>query len=253
MSLDRASLVASVAFHVVALVLLWAAPIFQDDPVLYEVVHVQIYSPPPTPAPLDEETAPPEPDDELIVETPDPEPPAEEPEPEIPEPLPVEPDPEPEAPADEPEPDEPPPPEPSDPDPPTDPPPPTTEPPPEDAPPSAETEARENAEEGGLDMNVRQEAFSRDYPEYYDNLVVQIRRCFRPPSGNREAMVSFVVLRDGTTDEIGMARSSGSAIFDLAAQEATECAGKNGRLGPLPDDYPLDVLPVRFRFSPSRR
>lgn len=255
MSLDRASLAASVALHLVAVTLLWAVPLFRDDPVLYEVVSVQIYSPPPVPAPPAEETAPPKPEDELIVETPDPEPPAEEPQPATPEPEPepVAPEPEPEPPPDQSEPGEPPPPDPSDPEPPADTPPPTTEPPPDDADAAAETEANEDAEEGGLDINVRQEAFSRDYPDYYANLVAQMRRCFRPRGQNHEATVSFVILKDGTTDEIGMARSSGSFVFDLAAQEAVECAGKSGRLGPLPDEYPLDVLPVRFRFSPPRR
>ena len=265
MSLDRASLAASVALHLVAVTLLWAAPLFRDDPVLYEVVSVQIYSPPPVPAPPAEETAPPKPEDELIVETPDPEPPAEEPQPAPPEPEPepVAPEPEPEPPPDQSEPDEPPPPDPPDPEPPADTPPPTTEPPPEDADAAAETEANEDAEEGGLDINVRQEAFSRDYPDYYANLVGQIGRCFdasldRSSRGlargqNHEATVSFVILKDGTTDEIGMARPSGSFVFDLAAQEAVECAGKSERLGPLPDEYPLDMLPVRFTFSPQRR
>ena len=251
MTLDRTSLVASVLIHVATLVVLLVAPISRDD-VLYEVVNIQIYSPPPAPAPPEEETAPPEPEDELIVETPEPEPPAEEPEPE-PEVAPVEPEPEPEPPPEEAAPEDPPVQETPVDEPPADPPPPTTEPPPEEAEAAAETESREDAEEGGLDIDVRQEAFSRDYPDYYGNIVVQMRRCFRPPSQTREATVSFVVRRDGTTGEIDVARSSSSFVFDLAAQEAAECAGKSGRLGPLPDDYPLEVLPILFSFSPKRR
>ena len=251
MTLDRGSLVASVSVHVLGFALMLAASIFREDDVLYEVVSVQIYSPPPEPAPPAEEPAPPEPEDELVVETPDPEPPAEEPEPE-PEPPPVEPEPEPVEPEPEPE-------EPEVEDPPAEEPPPDAPPPPPDAIPSEEaetppeTEERDEAEEGGLDVNVRQEAFSRDYPEYYENVVVQMRRCFRPPSETREATVSFSIRRDGTTAEIDMARSSGSFVFDLAAQEAAECVGKSGRLGPLPDEYPLERLPILFRFSPKRR
>lgn len=259
MTLDRGSLIASVSVHVLGFALMLAVSIFREDEVLYEVVSVQIYSPPPEPAPPEpeDEPAPPEPEDELVVETPDPEPPAEEPEPEPP-PVEPEPEPEPEEPEPEPEP-EPVPEEPEVPDPPAEDPPPDAPPPPPDEIPSEEAETppeaeeREDAEEGGLDVNVRQEAFSRDYPEYYENVVVQMRRCFRPPSETREATVSFSIRRDGTTAEIGMARRSGSFVFDLAAQEAAECVGKSGRLGPLPDEYPLERLPILFRFSPKRR
>ena len=92
----------------------------------------------------------------------------------------------------------------------------------------------------------------RDHPAYYDNIIRQIERCFRAPdAGNHEAVVQFMIQEDGSITEIGMAQRSGSFVFDLAAQEAIECAGRPGRLGPLPQGYPWDVLPIQFRFRPG--
>lgn len=242
--LDRGSFLCSISIHAVALAVLWLGPALQDQPVTYETVRVEVYSPPPLPAPPAEEIAPPEPEpeDELVVETPEEQPPQPEPEQAAPDPAelpPEETQAEDEAPV--PEPPETKPPEPD-----------SADTPSENAAP-VEAEESDDATEDGADINVRQDAFRRDYPVYYANVVVQMRRCFRSPSQNREAIVSFVILRDGSTAEIGIARSSGSYVFDHQAQEAAECAGRGGRLGPLPDDYPMDALPILFRFSPRRR
>lgn len=256
--LDRRSFWASASAHAVVLVfLLWVAPALRQEAVAYEVVRVSFASPPPTPA--DEEVLP-APEDELVIETPQPEPepaPPEEdpvPEPALPEPSPPEPE---EEAAPEP------PPEP-DPAPPVAPPEEESPPPaPPDTPPAEEprdaqaapTEDAENAEDDGRDVAARMEGLRRDYPEYYANIIVQMERCFRGRSrGSRlEVVVTFKIARDGSTSEIDVERSSGSFAFDLDAQGAAECAGKAGRLGPLPEDYPWAFLPVQFTFSPRTR
>ena len=139
--------------------------------------------------------------------------------------------------------------------PPDDTPPPEEEPPPDEAPAPAETEEteEEDAAEGGEDLNVRQEAFVSDHPVYYENIIRQIHRCFRwQGEGGYEAVVTFVIPRDGSTSDIDVAESSGNFAFDLEVHGAVECAGNQGRLGALPDDYALDFLPIRFTFSPSK-
>ncbi len=126
-----------------------------------------------------------------------------------------------------------------------------TPPPAEEPPAPTETEAEPTDEAGGEDINVRLEGLRRDYPAYYGNIIVQIRRCFRPPDGQpREATIRFLIHRDGSTSDYQTVRSSGSFAFDAEAQGAVECAGRPGRIGPLPEDFPWDVLPIEFTFSP---
>ncbi len=233
--LDSRSLGLSLAIHVVAFVLLiWVIPALRPDPIVFEAVEIRVVSAPPIAAPKPEEEVPPVPEEELVVETP--EDPVEEEE----APIPAE--------------DEPPPPEPED----TPPPQPEEPPPePEETPPANEdpvpAEAEETEEEeGGQNIDVRMEGLKRDYPAYYDNIIRQIERCFRPPeAGNRLAVIQFMIQEDGSVTDIGVARSSNSFVFDRAAEGAIECAGRPGRLGPLPDGYPWEVLPVQFRFRPG--
>jgi TonB family protein len=155
------------------------------------------------------EEEPPAVEEELVVETPEPPPPEPEPDPVVEE---VDPEPEPEE---------------------------LRAPPPDPAPTPSSPE----------EINVRMEGLRRDFPVYYQNIVDQINRCFRP--GNRrglETRVSFVIERDGTVSREEIVESSGVLDFDLDAVAAVECAG--GRFGPLPADLPYDQLPVLFRFQP---
>jgi outer membrane biosynthesis protein TonB len=82
--------------------------------------------------------------------------------------------------------------------------------------------------------------------------VQEVYRRWQRPLGNAalRAEVSFLILRDGGVREIRLTRPSGSFSFDLSAQGAIEAAGSTGAFGPLPDDYPADVLPVSFYFTP---
>ena len=117
--------------------------------------------------------------------------------------------------------------------------------------PTTESPEAEPTEESGEDLNERLEGLRRDYPEYYGNIVRQLRRCFRAPPGNHSATVRFLINADGTVSEMETVESSGNLAFEIRALEAVECAG-GGRFGPLPDDFPWDALPVEFFFAPNR-
>lgn len=234
--LDTRSLLMSVGVHVVALVaVLWVMPALQPEPIVYQAIAIRVVSAPPVAAPPPEEEVPPAAEEELVVETLD------EPVEEVEVPMPVEEEP-------PPEPEETPPPEPQE----TLPPEPEETPPPErEDPVPAESEESEE-EDGGEDINVRLQGVQREHPAYWANIIRQIGRCFRPrDTGNLEAVVEFMIQHDGSVAEIDMAESSGSFVFDMAVQGAVECAGAPGRIGPLPEGYDWDVLPVQFRFSPG--
>jgi outer membrane biosynthesis protein TonB len=174
------------------------------------------------------------PEEELVVETPDePEPPTPEPEPE-PEPPPPDPEPDPvPPPAREPEPE----------------PEPVREPPREQPRPTpTETRAEELT---SAEIAVRMEGLQRDFPAYYGRIITEIQRCFRPGgTGNLTTVVRFDILRDGRVPggSIRIHQRSGNLQFDVSAVAAVECAGN--RFGPLPDDLPVDALPILFTFSP---
>ena len=207
----------SLSIHMAIFVIVfWVIPALQPESLFYEVVEINMVA------------AAPEPEDQLIVETPDdPEPQEESP---MPEPEPEEPEPEPDS---------------------LETPPAEEEPPPETE--TASTTAPE-PEDGDDEVTARIEGFRRDFPEYYERITNQIRRCFRPPdTGLRDVVVRFLVQRDGTTTDIGIMSSSGSFSFDMAAEEAIECAGQPGRLGPLPDEYRYPVLPINYTISPRER
>jgi outer membrane biosynthesis protein TonB len=216
---------------------IWTSTVLAPAPQFFDTLAIDISSPPPTVEA--EEMQPGTPEEQLVVEAPAP------PEPEPPAPEP--PAPEPERPA-----------------------PPRPEPPRETQPnrPSNPTppnpdSARRNepsagpgavaSSPGGENINVRMEGLRRDYPEYYNNIVIQIKRCFRPTNPNQRltAVVAFAIMRDGSVSEVQLARRSASAAFNVDAMSAVECAGRPGRLGPLPADLPFDRLPVQFEFSPG--
>lgn len=236
--LGGGSLTFSIAIHVIAIAVVFWVPSLQPDPLYYPTVELRIMSTPPPQAPPPEEPEPQAPEDELVVETP------EEPEP----PKVVEEDPIPvleEEPEPEPEPDT------------TETPEPEQEeaPPPEDIPVPAEPQDEDEEDEGVADLQVRQEGFKADYPEYYARLLVQVRRCLQRTSEGRTAQnlaatVRFVVERNGSTADFGVEKTSGNAAFDIAVLGALECAGMVGRLGPLPDDYPYEVLRIILEVSP---
>ena len=114
-------------------------------------------------------------------------------------------------------------------------------------PPDAETGAKSSDA-----INIRIEGLRRDYPAYYDNIILQIRRCFRwAGQGTPETEVYFVIIEDGSVSDVRFVRQSGNPSFDYEALGAVECAAQPGHFGPLPDDLPFDRLPIRFKFRPG--
>jgi outer membrane biosynthesis protein TonB len=239
----RRAFAGSVAVHLGLLLLVWWTRTSHAAPVEYVTYEIDLISPPPAVVTEDPQPAQ---EEELVVETPDPEPEAVEPEPEpIPPPPEEEPEPEPdpvpvepeeEAPQeDEPPAEAPPAPEPA-----------------ETPTPASTDEPVEDAAESGEDLNVRIEGIRRDYPAYYNNIIRQIRRCFRwKGEGNPTTVLRFVIQRDGEIPDrsVEVVRASGDVEFDFEMMGTVECA--SGRLGPLPEEYPFDQLPIQFSFAPD--
>lgn len=227
----RSSLLKSAGLHVALILGAWASTLYAGPPpVVFLTYDIELVSPPATQVAEEAVTA----TEELVVERPDPEP--EPPEPETEEVVPIE-DPEP-----EPEPDPPP------------------EEPVEEQPPeaaeetvvaAAEEPTEEETSETGEDIEVRMEGLQRDYPQYYNNIIRQIRRCFRwSGGGNWRTTVFFYIKRDGSVEGMDFVERSGNSAFDFESMGAVDCAGQNNRLGALPDDLPYDRFPVRFLFEP---
>jgi protein TonB len=107
---------------------------------------------------------------------------------------------------------------------------------------------------GGENIDEHLRGVQCPSPAYCANIVRQLYRYFRPPSGssNDAVEVFFWINRDGSAAEMRVVRSSGSYRFQLAALEAVEQAGNNKAFGALPRAFELDRLPVSFYFRPAR-
>ncbi len=101
-------------------------------------------------------------------------------------------------------------------------------------------------------VNVQLDGAVFAFPEYLENIVRQINRYWRRPTGGRHlrAEIVFVIARDGSVSEIGWVQRSGVSAFDLEAQGAVEAAGRALAFGPLPAGYPRERLRVSFYFDP---
>lgn len=111
-----------------------------------------------------------------------------------------------------------------------------------------------SAEETGTDpVNVKLEGAAFPFPDYLANIIRQVHRYWRPPSGGQalRAEVAFTIDKDGSVSHIDWVRRSGSAVFDLEARGAIEAAGRNKAFGPLPGGYRQDHLRISFFFDPS--
>ena len=101
-------------------------------------------------------------------------------------------------------------------------------------------------------VGARTEGIVFPYQGYLDNITRQIALNFQP-RGNVGALrceVFFMISRDGTVKGFRFLTRSGSQAFDLEAQGAVEVAAR--AFGGLPQGYSDDVLPVIFRFDPSK-
>jgi outer membrane biosynthesis protein TonB len=227
---DRRAMALSIVLHGTVIAVALLSSLRQEPTLEFITYEVDLVSPPP--AVEAEEYTPPS--EELVVERPEPEPAPPEPEPE-PEPQVTvtqpEPEPQPTAPA------------------PTPPPEPQPDPSPAAGP---NADPNQDPATSGEGINVRMEGLRRDYPEYWNNIIRQIQRCFRPPTGNWSTTMTFVIRRDGSVDDLEFERRSGNTSFDYLAMEAVECAGQ-GRFGALPPEMPFEYQLIRFEFRPSGR
>lgn len=228
---DKRAATLSVCLHATVLVVAWLAALRQVPQIEFIAYEIELVSPPPAAQAAEERAAA----EELVVERPEPEPLPPEPEPEV---TPVEV----ETPEPEPEP-EPAPPEPA----------PTPEPEVEETPATTvEPPPETPPETSGQGINVRIEGLRRDYPEYYNNIILQVQRCFYSrwrQGGSWEAVVAFTLGRDGLATDLEFLRRSGNVTFDYEALGAVECAGQ-GRFGPLPEDVPWEAIRFSFTFEP---
>lgn len=229
---DRRAAAFSLVLHTTVFAVAWLSTFSRVPDIEFVAYEIELVSPPPTQQAEEPQPAA----EELVVERPEPEPLPPEPEPdapllEVPEPEPPPPEPEPE-----------PTPEPT--------------PPEQDAEPSpattVETPPEPEAETSGEGINVRLEGLRRDYPEYYNNIIRQIGRCFFSrwqQGGSWATVVAFTLGRDGVADDLEFLERSGNVAFDFEAMGAVDCAGQ-GRFGPLPEDLPWDAVRISFTFEP---
>lgn len=125
----------------------------------------------------------------------------------------------------------------------------------EEASPEPSREPAKAEEEGEEAVNVQLEGATFPFPEYLQNIIRQVNRYWRPPTGKEHlrAEISFVIRRDGSISDIQWVQRSGNLAFDLEARGAIEAAGRRNAFGALPERYPRDRLRVSFFFDPSVR
>jgi outer membrane biosynthesis protein TonB len=112
---------------------------------------------------------------------------------------------------------------------------------------------RPGAEVGGSGLNVQIAGEDFPYPDYLNNIILQINRYFRwTGTPGLKAKVYFVVNRDGSVSDIRVLERSGAFAFDLQAEGAIEAAGKNKEFGALPRGYEPRKLPVELYIEPPR-
>jgi TonB family protein len=106
---------------------------------------------------------------------------------------------------------------------------------------------------GGENINVVQDGRDFQYPDYLENIMIQLTRYFRwSGPANLEAEVVFHINRDGSVGGIRIVRRSGTFQFDAQASNAVEQAGRAKAFGPLPADWQRDRLHISYTFMPPR-
>ena len=108
---------------------------------------------------------------------------------------------------------------------------------------------------GNDPLTVSTEGVAFPFPEYTNNIIVQIGRRWQRPFGATalEAEIGFLIHRDGSISDMQFVHRSGNFAFDLEAQGAIEEAGRSKAFGSLPEGWTSDVLFIRFYFSGQRQ
>jgi hypothetical protein len=104
---------------------------------------------------------------------------------------------------------------------------------------------------GGQNIDVNIEGLQFPYPEYLENIILQLNRHFRwSGSPNLQNTIIFFINRDGSVEGIRVLTGSGDFNFDLQVMSAVEQAGRRGAFGPLPEGFVQSRLPIKFTFLP---
>ena len=101
-----------------------------------------------------------------------------------------------------------------------------------------------DVETPGEDLNVRMEGIQRDYPEYYNNIIRQMQRCFRwRGEEDLRVTVYFVIDRDGSVSEVDILESSRSIAFDIEAMGSSGVCRQPRPLGSASGGAPFRSAP----------
>jgi len=101
----------------------------------------------------------------------------------------------------------------------------------------------------GIDVEIEGQEFP--FPEYLENIIVQMNRFFRwSGESSPEVVVAFYIARDGSIGGLRVVERSIDYRFDMQVMDAATQAGRRGAFGPLPDGWVQDRLWVKFRFIP---
>lgn len=106
------------------------------------------------------------------------------------------------------------------------------------------------ADVGGENLQLKQDGREFQYPEYLENIALQINRYFRwSGPADLEAEVMFFINRDGTVGGIRLVRKSPNFRFNVATTDALDEIGRARAFGPLPDGWQRDRLYVSYTFQ----
>jgi hypothetical protein len=102
-----------------------------------------------------------------------------------------------------------------------------------------------------LDVDIAGQDFP--YPDYLENIVIQLNRYFRwEGNPTLRANVVFYINRDGSVGGLDISQRSGDIRFDLKALDAVQQVARRGLFGPLPTGWVQDRLPISIQFVPPK-
>ncbi len=103
---------------------------------------------------------------------------------------------------------------------------------------------------GGAGAGVTLDVGNFCCPDYVATMVQRVRSHWESNGGvAAEAVIHFVIERDGRLTNIAVAKSSGDVTLDLGAEGAV---ARTGTLPPLPAEYPNETLGVNLTFQYTR-
>ncbi len=108
------------------------------------------------------------------------------------------------------------------------------------------------ADVSGQGLNVATEGKDFPFPDYLENVIIQIHRYLRWDDPTQPQMlIYFEITSDGSVRNVRPLRRSGNPVFDFRVMGAIEAASNRKAFGPLPDGYAADVLPIQLEVEPA--